>query len=78
MNHLLSLVAAKGLLELRHIRNDVVDTVLGIRMWIGQDQSANQLRPVLLTPNERVGQEEPLQIGEAVGTLIVEAFAFSR
>src|SRR5256884_7826006 len=75
VNHLLSLVAAKGLLELWHVGNHVVDAVLGIGMRIGQNQSANQLRPVLITPSKRIRQEESLQIRKTVGTLIAETFA---
>src|SRR5438034_9062930 len=75
VNHLLSLVAAKGLLELWHVGNHVVDAVLGIGMRIGQNRIANQLRPVLITPSKRIRQEESLQIRRTVGTLISETFA---
>jgi hypothetical protein len=47
-------------------------------MRIGQNQSANKLRPVLIAPTKRVSQKESLQGCEPVGTLIVEAFAFAR
>src|ERR1700728_3466948 len=70
-------LAAEGLLKFRHIADDVVDAQLRYGVRVGEDERARSFGTDLVAPAGSVGDEEPLQIGEAVRIRIVERFALA-
>src|SRR5260221_11986154 len=61
-----ALLAPEGLLELRHVGNGVVDAILGERVRVGEDQSAESFWAHLVTPTVAVREEETLAVGPAI------------
>ena len=75
MHHGLAGLAIECLLELRHIHQHVVDAQFGHGVRIGQNHVPCRFRPDLIAPAHPVGNEETLQVGQAVRVLVLQRFA---
>jgi len=73
MHHRLTGLATECLLELRHIRHDVVDAKLRHGVRVGKHAGARCLRSRLVAPEIAVGKEESLEIGDPVLVLVLES-----
>jgi len=76
VNHGLSRAAAEGVGEFRHVAEHVVHAVASQRVSLRHDCGAGNFGTHFSAPYVGVGEEEILQFGGAVCSLVVEIFAF--